>query len=204
MGDFPSPVRHRCDVHGVLSSAMPLRYDRLYRITSREREYVCAGVRVTRVRSRESWKVREEERERGRDEILFLYGDRGGCPVFRVTWLNGIALAHSCPLRRDGRLASRIFLPLLSPALPVTAPPNYTRPSHSRLARASLANAREKTVCFFFFFSFFFPFGRDSKRSAARLITILARMPSGKTRLALSSPTAREFAIVTACVRDSF
>lgn len=38
-----------------------------------------------------------------------MYGDRGGCPVFRVTWLNGIALAHSCPLRRDGRLASRFF-----------------------------------------------------------------------------------------------
>lgn len=64
MGDFPSPVRHRCDVHGVLSSAMPLRYDRLYRITSREREYVCAGVRVTSEKQGELEGERRRERER--------------------------------------------------------------------------------------------------------------------------------------------
>lgn len=122
---------------------------------------MCAGVRVARSRGVGR---REEERggERERDGILFLYVDRGGCPVFRVTWLNGIALAHSCPLRRDGRLASRIFLPLPSPALPRSATP-HTSPSQSRLARASLVNAREKTLFLFFFF-----LSVGNKRSAAR------------------------------------
>lgn len=154
MGDFPSPVRHRCDVYGVLSLAMPLRYDRLCRITSRKS--ICVQAYTS-----EKQRGLEDEKSRGREkeketEILFLYVDRGGCPVFRVTWLNWIALAHSCPLRRDGRLASRIFLFL--PPLPFPAPLLYTRPSQSHLARASLANAREKRSV-----SFFVVVGRGSK-----------------------------------------
>jgi len=82
-------------------------------------------------RARSGWQgVAERDRERERDGKRerrghFLYGDRGGCPVFRVTWLNGIALAHSCPLRRDGRLASRYFFSFFlsspPPPLPMCA-----------------------------------------------------------------------------------
>lgn len=113
----------------------------------RARVYAC-GVRVCveRIaRGRGLRKVRGEEGER--DGRLFLYGDRGGCPVFRMTWLNGIALAHSCPLRRDGRLASRIFLPSPSPFHPST---------RVLLSRVSLVPrlrtlAKKRSVSFSFF-----------------------------------------------------
>jgi len=134
----------------VLSSAMPLRYDRLCRITSRR-------------------SVRSEKRgeglvcERRRDGILFLYGDRGGCPVFRVTWLNGIALAHSCPLRRDGRLASRFFpSPLFS--FPRFAPSKRVFLTISRISLVPRLQTLAKTVPFF---------GCGNQRSAARLVTML-------------------------------
>lgn len=156
MGDFPSPVFHRCAMCiGVLSSAMPLRYDRLCRITPRS--YVCRSEHVyiyTRSAVAYAHRVRQgvarweggKERETGHHS---LYGDQGGCPVFRVTWLNGIALAHSCPHRRDGRLASRFFPPLFGPR---------------DLARVSLA----KTVSLSLSLILSFFFGRSGKRSATR------------------------------------
>lgn len=123
-GGFPSPLLHRSAMCiGVLSSAMSLRYDdRLCRIMPRAYVRTSERVHTRSARSIRSpcvaggWKMKGgggKERETGHHS---LYGDQGGCPVFRVTWLNGIALAHSCPHRRDGRLASRFFPPL-SPAL---------------------------------------------------------------------------------------
>lgn len=136
--------------------AMPLRYDWLCRITSRKSiTCVCKSAYVYE-REAGGWEG-ERKRERTRDGILFLYGDRGGCPVFRVTWLNGIALAHSCPLRRDGRLASRIFLP---PPIFFPASPLYARPSHnqSRLASCFACKRSQKNGLFPFLFLFVFFF----------------------------------------------
>lgn len=61
-----------------------------------------------------------------------------------MTWLNGIALAHSCPLRRDGRLASRFFS---------SSPPMRASFSVSRLARASLRKRSRKWSVLFLLFS---------------------------------------------------
>jgi len=109
------------------------------------------------------WLVSEKRRERN-GIFSFLYGDRGGCPVFRMTWLNGIALAHSCPLRRNGRLASRFFLPLFFLSRFALLHASFSVTFRSCFARKPLRK----------WFVFFFCYG--SKRSAARFVTMLARM----------------------------
>lgn len=108
--------------------------------------------------------VRGGDGEKKRREYASCTGDRGGCPVFRVTWLNGIALAHSCPLRRDGRLASRFFSP------PLRSPPR-SAPLHASFSFASRScfackRSRKRSVVFFFLFFFF----SDAAANGARLV----------------------------------
>lgn len=88
-----------------------IRYDRLHLITLLAFVYctLCNAHKCTYGAKHEEG-VRVEVEGSCNGEVGRHIGHtQGGCPVFRVTWLNGIALAHSCPLRRNGRLASRFF-----------------------------------------------------------------------------------------------